>query len=118
MSSAARLLSLIALVGAAAALTDKPRNVQARGIALTGARALQQSEPKDLAAADDADNGLVPARRRLEYGAPGTIGGLATGAMIILVYVILPLIILFSPLILVVLIIAVYLPPPQESDKL
>ena len=108
MSSAARLLSLIALVGgAAAALTDKPRNVQARGIALTGARALQQSEPKDLAAADDADNGLVPARRRLEYGAPGTIGGLATGAMIILVYVILPLIILFSPLILVGLIIVV-----------
>ena len=94
--------------GRAAALTDKPRNVQARGIALTGARALQQSEPKDLAAADDADNGLVPARRRLEYGAPGTIAGLATGAMIILVYVILPLIILFSPLILVFLIIVVY----------
>ena len=109
MSSAARLLSLIALVGgAAAALTDEPRNVQARGIALTGARALQGSEPKDLAAADDADNGLVPARRRLEYGAPGTIAGLATGAMIILVYVILPLIILFSPLILVGLIIVVY----------
>ena len=104
----ARLLSLIALVGAAAALPDEPRNVQARGIALTGARALQGSEPKDLAAADDADNGLVPARRRLEYGAPGTIGGLATGAMIILVYVILPLIILFSPLILVGLIIVVY----------
>ena len=104
----ARLLSLIALGGAAAALTDEPRNVQARGIALTGARALQGSEPKDLAAADDADNGLVPARRRLEYGAPGTIGGLATGAMIILVYVILPLIILFSPLILVGLIIVVY----------
>ena len=41
-----------------------------------------------------------------------------TGFMIILVYVILPFIILFSPLILVVLIIAVYLPPPQESDKL
>ena len=109
MSSAARLLSLIALVGgAAAALTDEPRSVQARGIALTGARALQGSEPKNLAAADDADNGLVPARRRLEYGAPGTIGGLATGAMIILVYVILPLIILFSPLILVGLIIVVY----------
>ena len=108
MSSAARLLSLIALVGgAAAALTDEPRSVQARGIALTGARALQGSEPKNLAAADDADNGLVPARRRLEYGAPGTIAGLATGAMIILVYVILPLIILFSPLILVVLIIVV-----------
>ena len=120
MSSAARLLSLIALVGAAAALTDKPRSVQVRSIALFGARALQTSESKDLAArpADDAENGLVPARRRLEYGAPGTIGGLATGAMIILVYSILPLIILFSPLILVVLIIAVYLPPPQESDKL
>ena len=112
MSSAARLLSLIALVGgAAAALTDEPRNVQARGIALTGARALQRSEPKDLAAgpgADDADNGLAPARRRLEYGAPGTIAGLATGAMIILVYVILPLIILFSPLILVGFFIVVY----------
>ena len=108
MSSAARLLSLIALVGAAAALTDKPRSVQVRSIALFGARALQKSESKDLAAADDADNGLVPARRRLEYGAPGTIGGLATGAMIILVYVILPLIILFSPLILVFLIIVVY----------
>ena len=104
----ARLLSLIALVGAAAALPDEPRNVQARGIALSGARALQESEPKELAAADDAENGLVPARRRLEYGAPGTIGGLATGAMIILVYVILPLIILFSPLILVGLIIVVY----------
>ncbi len=107
--STARLLSLIALVGGAAAtLTDKPRNVQARGVALTGARALlQKSESNDLAAAD-ADNGLVLARRRLEYGAPGTIGGLATGAMIILVYVILPLIILFSPLILVGLIIVVY----------
>ena len=104
----ARLLSLIALVGAAAALPDEPRNVQARGIALSGARALQESEPKELAAADDAENGLVPARRRLEYGAPGTIAGLATGAMIILVYVILPLIILFSPLILVGLIIVVY----------
>ena len=104
----ARLLSLIALGGAAAALTDEPRNVQARGIALSGARALQESEPKELAAADDAENGLVPARRRLEYGAPGTIAGLATGAMIILVYVILPLIILFSPLILVGLIIVVY----------
>ena len=110
MSSTARLLSLIALVGgaAAAALTDEPRNLQARGIALTGARALQGSEPKDLAAADDANNGLVSARRKLEYGAPGTIAGLATGAMIILVYVILPLIILFSPLILVGLIIVVY----------